>query len=95
MRRFLRAPGVLMAPVGDGWAAFSSLSGETHVLNDESVAIVELLACDRPSTATEVCAALSAECGVPIPELEPTLDAAWGALIEAGLVREHTVPHPQ
>ena len=77
-----------MAPVGDGWVAFSSLSGETHVLNDESVAIVELLDGVEPRSPSELCRALADECGVPVPELESTLAAAWGALIEAGLVRE-------
>lgn len=88
MRCFVRAPGVLMAPVGDGWAAFSSLSGETHVLNEESVAIVDLLDCAQPRSSIELSRALADECGVPVPEIESTLAAAWGTLIEAGLVRE-------
>ncbi len=88
MRWFVRAPGVLLAPVGDGWVAYSALSGETHLLNPETVAVVEALGMQDPVPSSIVCKTLSDECGVDVAELESTLQGAWGQLIDAGLIRE-------
>ncbi|MCY7315563.1 MAG: HPr-rel-A system PqqD family peptide chaperone [Rubrivivax sp.] len=88
-RRFVRAPGVRLAPLGEGWVAFSALSGETHVLNDEGVAILELLDAATPLSALDIAAQLADEVDVPAAELAITLAGAWGPLIDAGLVREH------
>lgn len=87
-RRYLRAPGVWVAPLGeDGFAAYSALSGETHVVNPESVAVLEALDPDTPMTAASVCQRLAQEHGVAATELEDTLAMAWDSLISAGLVR--------
>lgn len=85
---YLRAPGVWVAPLGeDGFAAYSALSGESHVVNHESVAVLEALDPHTPMTATSVCQRLAHEHGLAAAELEDTLAMAWESLISAGLVR--------
>lgn len=92
MTGFVLAPGVLTAPVGMSWAAYSALSGETHLLNDESLAVLEALHHDRPTTLVELCSRLAAEHGVDATALATTLQDCWRPLLEAGLVRHCAVP---
>ena len=88
VRQFVRAPGLLLEPLDDVWGAYSSLSGETHLLNDESVAIVEALEATRPFSVAAVSELLALDCGLPAAEVEQVIGAAWDQLIEAGLIRE-------
>jgi PqqD family protein of HPr-rel-A system len=88
VRSYTRAPGVLFAPLGEGWAAFSTLSGETHLLNSESVAVVESLDLHEPRTERQVAESLADDSGMTVQELLQTLAPAWPMLLEAGLVRE-------
>ena len=88
MRSYVRAPGVLFSPLGDGWVAFSSLSCETHLINAESVVVVEALDALHPRSVGEVAELLSADCGTPAAELTETLKDAWSMLLQAGLIRE-------
>jgi len=78
---------VLFKPLGDGWAAFSSLSGETHLLNAESVAVVETLDLLYARSANEVAELLAIDSGTTAAELTETLAAAWSMLLQAGLIR--------
>ena len=87
MRSFVRAPGVLVEPLDGIWGAYSALSGETHLLNNESVAIVEALGLSQPLSAAAVCELLARDCGLAPAEIEQTIGAAWEQLIEAGLIR--------
>ena len=89
MRAFVRAPGVLFEPLGGVWGAYSALSGETHLLNHESVAIVEALDLVQPVSVAAVCELLALDCGLAAAEVEQTIGAAWEQLIEAGLIHEH------
>lgn len=88
MTWYARAPGVLTAPLGEGWVVFSSLSGETHLVNGESVAVIEALECDVAHSTAQVCETLAHEYEVPAAELAVTLAGAWGPLVEAGLIRK-------
>lgn len=88
VRQFVRAPGLLLEPLDDVWGAYSSLSGETHLLNDESVAIIEALNGERPCSAVAVSELLSLDCGLPVADVERSIGEAWDQLIEAGLIRE-------
>ena len=88
VRSYLRAPGVLFAPLGSGWVAFSSLSGETHLLNTESVAVVETLDALQARSADEVAQLLAADSGIEAVEMTETLAHAWSMLMQAGLIRE-------
>lgn len=88
VRRFVRAPGVRVEPVGLAWAGYSGLSGETHLLNDESAAIVDALDEAIPRSLAEVCRSLADDCGVPALEIERSIGAAWRQLDASGLIRE-------
>ena len=90
MHCFIRAPGVLLEPLVEGWAAFSSLSGESHLLNDESAAIVEALDLVQPLSSSAICKSLAQDCGMPTAEVERAIGSAWEQLIEAGLIREQS-----
>jgi PqqD family protein of HPr-rel-A system len=87
MAVYVRAPGVLKAPLGEGWVVFSSLSGETHLVNGESVAVLETLSPEFPLSAAQVCETLAHEYELQASELEATLAGSWGGLVEAGLIR--------
>lgn len=90
MRAFVRAPGALFEPLDGVWGAYSALSGETHLLNTESVAIVEALNLARPLSSAAVCEALAHDCGMAAAEVEQAIGGAWEQLIEAGLIREQS-----
>lgn len=83
---FTRAPGVLIEPVGDVWAAFSARSGETLLLNDEAAAILEVLTSRGRSHPDEVCRLLAADAGQPTADVSERLVDAWTQLTGAGLL---------
>ena len=85
MRR-ARAPGVRVEPVGAGWAAFSPLSGETLLLNDEAAAILEILAAHGALEADALCAELARDSGLVPEVIALRLRDAWAQLGIAGLV---------
>lgn len=85
-RRYERAAGVLIEPVGHLWAAFSQDSGETALLNDECAAVLEVLSehcCDTEAVA----AMLAADSGLEPGALVAVVEASWPVLIDAGLAR--------
>ncbi len=88
MRRWLPVPGARIAQLGEEWVAYSPLSGESHLLNDESVAVLDALDAVTPRTIAEVCAGLVQDQGPAAAELEAILAGSWNSLVEAGLVRE-------
>lgn len=88
MRYFVRAPGAHFSPIGELWGAFSTLSGESHLVNDESVALVEALDERIPRSADEVCRLLAAEHDMTLDDLQNLVAPAWDGLVEAGLIRE-------
>jgi PqqD family protein of HPr-rel-A system len=83
---YTRAPGVRIEPVGGAWAAFSRLSGETLLLNDEAAAILEALDTNGATAADEVCRLLAADTGVAIDVVAQRLEDAWTQLASVGLV---------
>lgn len=94
MTGYLRAPGVLMAPLGEGWVVFSALSGETHLVNAESVEVLDALSIDAPRTAQQICDMIAVNYELPAQDLMATLRDSWEPLVAAGLVREATVTQP-
>jgi len=88
VQRWLLAPGARTAQLGESWVAYSELSGESHLLNTESVAVLDMLHAVTPRTLAEVCADLAQEQGLEASELEAILATSWNSLVEAGLVRE-------
>jgi len=91
MPRYARTEGALIEPVGHLWVAFSQRTGETALLNDESVAILEILE-TGPADTSQVCAQLSVDSGVTADELAPLVAASWLSLVDAGLVQ--ALPEP-
>ena len=91
MPRYARTEGALVEPIGHLWAAFSPLTGETALLNDESAAILEVL-CSGSADTAQICAALSSDSGVDFDALMPLVSASWQSLIDAGLVKALTEP---
>ena len=83
---FAAVGGLLVVPMGQLWAAYSPLSGETTLLNDGSAAILEILA-KGPLTQRAVCAALADDTGQHVDDLLPVVEASWLRLVDAGLVR--------
>ena len=85
--------GVLVEPLGEHWAAFSPASGESHLINNTSAAIVEMLSCEMPLTLAQACAALATDVGTLQPDAEAFVGEALRSFITAGLAR--SVPLPQ
>lgn len=79
------APGTRLEALGEGWLAFSALSGETHRLNPEAAAVLDLLA-DGPMDELHVCALLAAETGSDVEAIRATLHEVWPSLEAAGLI---------
>lgn len=79
-------PGTRVEAVGSVWVAFSPASGETMFLNDESVAIVEIVV-QGPVEAEAICATLANDSGACAADIATKLDECWPQLITAGLVR--------
>ena len=89
MQRFARVVGVLVEPAGHLWAAFSPVTGDTTLINDESAAILEILELG-PAGTDSVCANLAADSGLPVESLVDLVQSGWSQLIEAGLVSVST-----
>ena len=87
MARYARTEGILVEAVGHLWAAFSAATGETVMLNDESAAILEILAAGAADSST-ICAELAQDSGLPAHEIETLLETCWPTLIDTGLVRQ-------
>lgn len=81
-------PGVRVEPVGEQWAAWSPASGETHLLNDESAAVLELLAEHGSLTTHEAADLLADETGIDATTLSAGIDLSWLPLEWAGLIRQ-------
>lgn len=84
---YRRRAGVVVEPVGDVWAAFSPVSGETCLLNNECAAVLEVLADGVASTA-QVAAQLAQDTGDDSSALLVLIDNAWAVLIDGGLVQK-------
>ncbi len=83
--RLERRAGVLVEPVGSSWAGYSPVSGETHLLNPEAAAILEILD-EEPRSEVALRAALVTETGAPDAEVAQALDASLLQLRAAGLI---------
>lgn len=81
-----RASCLELVPLGDIWVAFSPASAETILLNNESAAILEILA-DGELDLTAIAKILSLDCGVSEIELLTLIEAHCPRLIESGFLR--------
>ena len=88
--RYRRVPAIDLEAMDGLWAVFSPATGETSLLNDESVAILELLDVGPGNTAS-ITLALAEGDEAEAASLAPVIESAWPRLIEAGLVRAEPV----
>jgi hypothetical protein len=70
------------------WAAYSPLSGETQILNDESAAILEWLLEVGVGTTNQAALALSEDAGINANELATRIQLAWAPLASVGLIQQ-------
>ncbi len=89
MSLFAPPAGLCLELLGDRWFAYSPLSGETSILNDEGAAVIEVLS-EGPGTVESVCNGLRVDSGMDRPALVQSIDAAWSQLVQAGLIVEST-----
>jgi len=87
MARYARSEGILIEAMGHLWAAFCPATGETTLLNTESVSILEVLEAGAADEAT-ICDLLAEDCGVDAATIAAQIEGCWPSLIEVGLVRE-------
>lgn len=87
MLLYSRCDGVAVEPVSEVWAAFSPISGETILLNNESAAILEVLV-DGPATTQQVAEQLAQDMGESGGGLHDLIAGCWSTLIDAGLVQQ-------
>ena len=88
-------PGILMEPLGEHWAVFSPASGESHLVNDTSAALLEIFKSNPAISSDQACAILAADVGLPVADVEPLVTEALRTFVTAGLVRvaHVTLPH--
>lgn len=89
--QFERVQGVQVEALGEAWAAFSPINGQTSLLNNESAAMLEVLAAG-PLRSDEVVALLAEDCGQPAESLVAVVYAHWERLVDGGLVRPLVAP---
>lgn len=83
--RYILAQGTRFESLGDSWAAYSGLSGETLLLNTEAAAVLECLAVGA-ADESEVVAALAFDTGACAADLNAALRHVWEQLTGAGLI---------
>lgn len=84
--KFALVAGTRIEPMGEQWAAYSAVSGETLLLNTEAAAILEWLS-ERPMDEAAIAQALAAETGDDASTIAAALRHTWDQLLSAGLVR--------
>jgi hypothetical protein len=84
---FGRRDGIVVQPVGELWAAFSPVSSETILLNNECAAVLEVLA-EGPASTQQVAEHLALDTGDEASELRDLVAACWNTLIDNGLVQK-------
>ncbi len=83
----VRAASLAVEPLGESWVFFSPLSGETHLINDTSVAMLECLDASRPTAADSVYLEIAGLTGSTPAEVARMCSGYWSSLVEAGAVR--------
>lgn len=81
-------PGVRLEPLGVAWGAYSPASGETHLVNDESAALLEwLLEVGQAADSLMAAESFAPDIGLDVDTLRARIDLSWVPLLQAGLVR--------
>lgn len=77
--------GVVCEQVGDGWMAYSPLSGHTQWLNDTSAAVLDLVS-SGCTTAQAVYEVISHDTHMPVEVVSQIVSPHWDELAAAGLL---------
>jgi PqqD family protein of HPr-rel-A system len=88
--RYSLGNGVRVESLSQTWVAFSPRSGDTLQLNDEAVAILELLA-SEPMDEGKVCKELAEDSHTDVAVISVAIRHAWEQLLQAGLVQRVAV----
>ena len=83
--RYILSQGTRFESLGDSWATYSRLSGETLLLNTEAAAVLECLAAGA-ADESEVAAALALDTGACAADVNEALHHVWEQLAGAGLI---------
>lgn len=78
-------PGVRLADLGEFWAVFSPRSGQTLLLNNEAVAILEVLR-EQAGDLAQVCQTLAMDTELSAHDLQERCGDVWQHLLDAGLL---------
>jgi PqqD family protein of HPr-rel-A system len=70
------------------WVAYSALTGETHLVNESSAAVLRLLDESTAKPSSMLVDALAADAEMPAAEVSAMLSGAWDNLLQAGLIRK-------
>jgi PqqD family protein of HPr-rel-A system len=81
-----RSDHVLLESLGSVWAAYCPLSGETHLVNESGVALLQALDPDRLRPKEAVLQELADLAEVSVSEAEPIFRHAWEEYGAAGLI---------
>lgn len=79
------ADGVRIEHLGNLWASYSALSGETQLLNHEAASVLELLS-NGPIDSAAVTQTLAADSQSCVDGVREALHHTWDQLLAAGLV---------
>jgi hypothetical protein len=77
--------GVVCEQVGDGWMAYSPMSGHTQWLNDTSAAVLDLVT-SGCTTAQAVYEAIAQDTDMPTEVVSQIVSPHWNELAAAGLL---------
>jgi hypothetical protein len=86
--RFSAAPGLRLEALGDeDWVAYIPHSGQTQLLNEATVAILEALqAAGEVADPALLESRLALDAGLTPEEAARILQAGWPVLLDAGLI---------
>jgi hypothetical protein len=90
---FRLAPGLVWEPLSDRtWAVFSGSSGETHLLNESGLCVLEALSATAWRSEDEVVAHVASATGSSTDEIKPLVAELWRSLADCGVVLCQEMP---
>jgi PqqD family protein of HPr-rel-A system len=81
------AGNVLVEPIGNAWGVYSPLSGQTHLINEPSLAVLEALQELGPVSLSGLCEALSNGTDSQASDLTVPVQTALHTFLAAGVAQ--------
>jgi PqqD family protein of HPr-rel-A system len=81
------AGNVLVEPMGEAWGVYSPLSGQTHLINEASLAVLEALQELGPVSVSGLCEALSNGTASEASDLTVPVQTALHTFLAAGVAQ--------